>query len=1550
MLISTDINGDVRDYNLDFEPYIPIQWYSQGMNKYFVDGSARFKDATAGIYNDEEVLFELYAGASNRNAGEIHVLVRDAESLEKLHQIEISTDTFDDLVFNDNAFIEYHDGHVFVAYAPVGTDKMASDGIIQSNNVGNANEIKVIKISLDINADQSLYENEFSEYHSIIHSINTDQYIGHSNIVSAYYEDWNVNPRTYINDFDIVDDKLFLSFENVEQSQSYYGNNILYINTSLDSVSSPFTISSLSHPGYIKTFENQFGFIIDETINIFNINLQPVANIDLNLTDRYIVDFEILNNDDLLVLIASPIGWDGDLAHSSIKKNLYIDRINYSGESLQDTLLLANDFGLVDDRSNPSWYAHVNAGSDGNHYLVDYSSNFYNWDVGTDESARIIAFSSNYSPSGNVTLIGDFLEGQIITIENNINDFDGLGEFSYEWFRDGIIIPNENSNYLLLTQSDVNKNITAEILYTDQNGTLENISTDQSETIVNVNNTPTGNIKIIGELNDNVFEGQELSISLENIYEKDGFIEQNVSYGWYLNDELISNGDTFTPIPQHSSGELYVKGSYQDSFEENENIFSNTVTIQNTNNDPENLELRIKDSSNTNTHYFNKNDENIFVNTSVNNLYQNTEIELFWEDLDGFENSDTNISWFANESLLQSGVGLTSIKLDQNSVGKNISASVEYTDNFMTDESFTIDIANEILNINDPLVGHFDIVGQNNLGSEISLDLSNLEDLDGIDFERMEFSWYRVTNSGQQNLFVNGELLNVDRILFANQNVHNLTSSDMDYSVAVELKVFDNFGNYSFVTSHKTPDDPLISPPSNDLRGYFSYDIGPNQESIPDITNWNTSFVTDMSRLFSSAYSFNQDISNWDTSSVIDMHQMFASSYLFNQDIGNWDTSSVTDMAVMFGSAENFNQNIANWDTSSVTDMRKMFGGAENFNQDIGNWDTSSVTNMSTMFNGASSFNQDISNWDTSSVTDMFAMFSGASSFNQDISSWDTSTVTDMMLMFASARSFNQNTANWDTSSVTNMSSMFNGAYSFNKDINNWDTSSVTDMSRMFSNAYRFDQDINNWDTSSVTDMAAMFQDAHDFNQNISGWDTSSVTDMSSMFKNMYDFHHPEEKFEFFEFNQDIGNWDTSSVINMDSMFSYALSFNQDLSGLEIQNVTNMNNMLDGSGLSTSNYDATLNGWYQQALATGVQTDVNLGAKDLGYTVASSAARQALIDDFGWTIDGDSLTETITFIASIDKWGGSGSSWLDGPSVELYNKSISQPETISHIVTVTSGINEYGQGDKYYIDGQVSQSLNLVSGNTYEFDISAVSGYPFYLSTTPNGTHPFGSHGAGTIYEEVTRIGDMLTITVTDDTPDLHYFCENQSGMGGSASIIGNSVELIAKDGTPGHKHKPDMDKGNYELRVEHDQQTDGAIDIDDVMGVLSLSRGKSSPASKEHKLAADWNGDGIIDIDDVMGVLARSRGKSKEDEWRFHDKESDTSLWDNETKTNKMDITLEENDDIDLTAILRGDVNGSYDANEHNRPDPSPAPTPNYAPLPINNDDELLTIPFDII
>ncbi len=159
-----------------------------------------------------------------------------------------------------------------------------------------------------------------------------------------------------------------------------------------------------------------------------------------------------------------------------------------------------------------------------------------------------------------------------------------------------------------------------------------------------------------------------------------------------------------------------------------------------------------------------------------------------------------------------------------------------------------------------------------------------------------------------------------------------------------------------------------------------------------------SSRVTDMSEMFYAAENFNQDISNWDTSNVTDMSSMFSgeirgSFTSFNQDISNWDTSNVTDMSMMFFQNKNFNQDIGNWNTSSVTNMGLMFYVANNFNQDIGNWDTSSVTSMNSMFYSADNFNQDIGNWDTSNVTDMSSMFYLARSFNQDISDWNVENV-----------------------------------------------------------------------------------------------------------------------------------------------------------------------------------------------------------------------------------------------------------------------------------------------------------------------------------------------------------------------------------------------------------------------------------------------------------------------------------------------------------------------------------------------------------------------------
>jgi len=108
--------------------------------------------------------------------------------------------------------------------------------------------------------------------------------------------------------------------------------------------------------------------------------------------------------------------------------------------------------------------------------------------------------------------------------------------------------------------------------------------------------------------------------------------------------------------------------------------------------------------------------------------------------------------------------------------------------------------------------------------------------------------------------------------------------------------------------------------------------------------------------------------------------------------------------------------------------------------------------------------------------------------------------------------------------------------------------------------------------------------------------------------------------------------------------------------------------------------------------------------------------------------------------------------------------------------TFTVTVANPGAGNRYYIDGNLQETLHLVEGETYRFDQSASSnsGHPLRFSTTPNGSHGGGSEYTTGVTTNGTpgSSGAYTQIVVADNAPTLYYYCTNHSGMGGQANTV----------------------------------------------------------------------------------------------------------------------------------------------------------------------------------
>ncbi|WEV46726.1 BspA family leucine-rich repeat surface protein [Bifidobacterium sp. ESL0690] len=364
-----------------------------------------------------------------------------------------------------------------------------------------------------------------------------------------------------------------------------------------------------------------------------------------------------------------------------------------------------------------------------------------------------------------------------------------------------------------------------------------------------------------------------------------------------------------------------------------------------------------------------------------------------------------------------------------------------------------------------------------------------------------------------------------------------------------------------------------------------------NLSSISGIYGWDTSKVTDLSRMFYFCDGLTSlDLSSFNTINVISMLHMFDEcSNLTSLNVSNFNTTNVTDMGGMFDGCSNLTSlNVSNFNTTNVTDMGEMFRSCSKLTSlNVSNFNTTNVTSMGGMFDWCSNLTSlNLSNFNTTNVTDMGEMFRSCSNLTSlNLSNFNTTNVTSMWHMFDSCDSLTSlNLSNFNTANVIYMGSMFMYCSNLTSlNISNFNTANVTGMYDMFNGCNDLTSlNISNFNTTNVTLMNGMFENCGTLaTLDLSSFNTTNVTDMHDMFSGCSNLT-----------TLDVSHFATSNVTNMSSMFLYCYKVVLlDLNGFDTSKATLPNTALDylPSGLRMLRLGSATR------LNTNVFTDINVG-------------------------------------------------------------------------------------------------------------------------------------------------------------------------------------------------------------------------------------------------------------------------------------------------------------------------------------------------------------------
>ena len=159
-----------------------------------------------------------------------------------------------------------------------------------------------------------------------------------------------------------------------------------------------------------------------------------------------------------------------------------------------------------------------------------------------------------------------------------------------------------------------------------------------------------------------------------------------------------------------------------------------------------------------------------------------------------------------------------------------------------------------------------------------------------------------------------------------NKSNNSYTYNTKDRLTLYYVKTGYNDGTYAYLL-----DSPASTPNDNKIKSViFSGSYSGNTYNFTyklDLSDWDTSNVTNMASMFSNCYALtNLDVSGFNTSNVTDMSRMFYNcNSLTYLDVSKFDTSNVTDMSFMFESCNSKSLDLSNFNTDNVVDITGMF-------------------------------------------------------------------------------------------------------------------------------------------------------------------------------------------------------------------------------------------------------------------------------------------------------------------------------------------------------------------------------------------------------------------------------------------------------------------------------------------------------------------------------------------------------------------------------------------------------------------------------------------------